>query len=420
MKKIVAMVLAGGAFSSLGIIAGRRAKAAIPFGGMYRIIDFVLSNLMNSDIEHVGILAQYRPASLIDHVGVGESWDLHGRTRAVKILPPYQGEDASDWYQGTADAVYQNINFIWDHSPSEVLVLAGENIYSIDYQEVLRYHREKHADCTLVCNPLPAPNPHRFGLMNLAEDGRIASYQEKPPTITGDYYSAGVYVFNTQFLLDKLAADAVNPQSKHNFADDIIPDMLTRGDRFYGYVFNGYWAYCGTVEEYWQANMDLLAESSGLDLWKWKIRTNLDDRNVGGYQPAILLPTAKVVTSIVSSGCKISGTVERSVLSPGVVVEKGAVVRDSIIFHESVIHKGAVLDRVISDKDVVVGADSHVGEGDASIINKTFPEYVCSGITILGKESQIGSHVYVGRNVLIYPGADVQDRREVESGEIVK
>jgi glucose-1-phosphate adenylyltransferase len=166
--------------------------------------------------------------------------------------------------------------------------------------------------------------------------------------------------------------------------------------------------------------MDLLEESSGLDLWRWKIRTNLDDRNVGGYQPAVLLPTATVQGSIVSSGCKISGTVERSVLSPGVVVEEGAVVRDSIIFHESVIHKGAVLDQVISDKDVVVGADSRVGEGDASITNKTFPEHVCSGITILGKESQIGSRVSVGKNVLIYPGANVQDCRDVESGEIVK
>ena len=239
MEKVVAMVLAGGAFSSLGILAERRAKAAIPFGGMYRIIDFVLSNLTNSDIEHVGILAQYRPSSLIDHVGVGIPWDLYGRTRAVKILPPYKGKKDSDWYKGTADAVYQNLNFITDHHPSLVLILAGENIYSMNYADLIRFHREKHAECTLVCNPLPAPNPHRFGILNLDESSRIVSYHEKPETIAGTHYSAGIYVFHTDFLLETLAADAVTPKSKHNFADDIIPAMLKAQNRFYGYPFEG-------------------------------------------------------------------------------------------------------------------------------------------------------------------------------------
>jgi glucose-1-phosphate adenylyltransferase len=420
MKKIVAMVLAGGAFSSVGIMAGRRAKAAIPFGGIYRIIDFVLSNLMNSNIEHVGILAQYRPGSLIDHIGRGASWDLFGRTRSVKILPPYKGEDDSDWYKGTADAVYQNLNFIRDQAPSEVMVLAGENIYAMDYQELIRYHREKDADCTLVCNPLPTSNPQRFGLMTLEEDGRVASYHEKPNTIIGDYYSAGIYIFRTDYLIERLAADAMNPESRHNIADNITPDMLQRGDRFYGYVFDDYWAYCGSLEEYWQANMDLLDESSKLDLWKWKVRTNLDDGNVGGHQPAVMQPGAHVVQSLVSSGCRISGSVENSVLSPGVIVETGAIVRNSIVMHETVIKKGAVLERVIADKSVVIGEGTRIGIGDASVVNKTFPKIVSTGLTLLGKEARVGHHVSIGRNVLVYPGSSVPDGKDVDSGGIVR
>ncbi len=420
MKKIVAMVLAGGAFSSLGIMAGRRAKAAIPFGGMYRIIDFVLSNLTNSDIEHVGILAQYRPGSLIDHVGSGASWDLYGRTRTVKILPPYKGEDDSDWYKGTADAVYQNLNFIHDQNPSEVILLAGENIYSMNYQDVIRFHREKQADCTLVCNPLPTSNPQRFGILSLEEDHRVASYQEKPNTILGDYYSAGIYVFRTEYLLERLAADAMNPESRHSIADSLTPDMLQRGDRFYAYAFNDYWAYCGSFEEYWQANMDLLDGSSKLNLWEWNVRTNLDDRNVGGHQPAVMLPGSNIVQSLVSSGCRISGTVENSILSPGVIVETGAVVRNSIVLHESAIKKGAVLDRVIADKDIEIGEGARIGIGDASVVNKTFPEFVSTGLTLLGKDARVGHHASIGRNVLVYPGGSVPDSKEIESGDIVR
>ncbi len=420
MEKVVAMVLAGGSFSSLEILAERRAKAAIPFGGMYRIIDFVLSNLTNSDIEHVGILAQYRPSSLIDHVGVGIPWDLYGRTRAVKILPPYKGKDDSDWYKGTADAVYQNLNFITDHQPAQVMILAGENIYSMDYHELLRFHREKNAECTLVCNKLPAPNPHRFGIMSLDETCRVVSYQEKPTIIQGEYYSAGIYVFNTDFLLEKLAADAVSPGSKHNFADNIVPDMLTSGNRFYGYPFEGYWAYCGTVEEYWQANMDILSDSPGIDIWNWNVRTNLEDRNIGGHQPAIILPHARVKNSMVASGCMIDGTVEHSILFPGVTVEQGAVVQNSIIFHEGLIKQRAILDSVIADKDVIVGEESQIGRGESSIPNEEFPQDFRSGLTVLGKEVCIQNKVHVGRNVLIWSGVTIPEQTQITSGRVIR
>ncbi|GAK57298.1 glucose-1-phosphate adenylyltransferase [Candidatus Vecturithrix granuli] len=420
MEKVVAMVLAGGAFSPLGILAERRAKAAIPFGGMYRIIDFVLSNLTNSDIEHVGILAQYRPSSLIDHVGVGIPWDLYGRTRAVKILPPYKGKKDADWYKGTADAVYQNLNFITDHHPSQVMILAGENIYEMDYHQLLRFHLDKNAECTLVCNRLPAPNPQRFGIMSLDETGRVVSYQEKPKIIQGEYYSAGIYVFNTDFLLEKLAADARNPASKHNFADNIVPDMLQSQSQFYGYPFEGYWAYCGTVEEYWQANMDLLTDPPAIDIWNWNVRTNLEDRNIGGHQPAIILPTARVKDSMIASGCMIGGAVEHSILSPGVVVEEGAVVRNSIIFHESLIKQGAVVDYVITDKDVMIGAESQIGVGDVSVPNEEFPQDFSSGITVLGKEVCIHKQVKVGRNVLIWSGVTIQDQTEIASGRVIR
>lgn len=419
MKKIVAMILAGGAFRALGILAERRAKAAIPFGGMYRIIDFALSNLTNSDIEHVGILAQYRPASLIDHVGVGASWDLFGRTRAVKILPPYKGKDASDWYKGTADAIYQNLNFIRDHQPDYVMVLAGENVYSMDYRELLRFHEDKQADCTLVSLRLPALHAERFGILSLDRDCRVASYQEKPTTITGEFYSASIYMFNTEFLIEKLTEDAER-KSKHNFADNIIPDMLACGDRFYGYPFDGYWAYCGNVDEYWRANMDLLDEYSHLNLWQWNIRTNLDDRNVGGHQPALLLPSARVTQSLISSGCIINGTVERSILSPGVVVEEGAVVKDSIIMHETLIKKGAMLDTVISDKDAVIGEGAHIGTGDKAIPNEEFPDYFHSGITVIGKDAHIGAKVTIERNVLVFPGISIPIGNNISSGHVIK
>lgn len=421
MRKTVAMVLAGGAFGSLGILSVRRAKAAIPFGGMYRIIDFALSNLTSSEIEHVGILAQYRPASLIDHIGGGASWDLYGLRRVVKILPPFKGETDSDWYRGSADAVYQNLNFIRDYQPSEVIVLAGENIYSMNYQQVLAYHRDKQADCTLVCNPLPTANPQRFGILSLNQDGRVASYQEKPQTIAGDYYSAGIYVFNTEYLLKKLTEDAANHHSKHNFADDIIPAMLRAGDRFYGCVFKGYWAYCGTIDEYWQANMHLLDDSTDLDLWKWQIRTNLDEHDVTGHQPTLFLPTSQVKRSMVSPGCKISGTVENSILSPGVIVEKGAIVRDSILFNQCVVKKGAVVDHVISDKSVMIGEGAQIGVGDMTAVpNANFPEMFFSGVTQVGKESNIGAQARIGRNVLIHPGTVVEQARQIESGSTLK
>lgn len=410
MKKIVAMVLAGGAFSALGIMAGRRAKAAIPFGGMYRIIDFVLSNLMNSEVEHVGILAQYRPASLIDHISGGASWDLYGRTRAIKILPPYKGETDSDWYRGTADAVYQNLNFIRDRQPSEVMILAGENVYSMNYQDVLNYHRERQADCTLVCNPLPTKNPNRFGILTLEQDGRVAAYHEKPETITGDFYSAGIYVFNTEFLLKKLTEDAANPASRHNFADDIIPAMLRAGDKFYGYAFRGYWAYCGTLEEYWQANMDLLDDPAPLDMWKWNVRTNLDDSNVSGQPPALFLPTSNVKHALVSPGCQISGTVENSILSPGVMVEEGAIVRDSIIMNGTLIRRGSVLNRVIVDKGVEIGAGAEIGVGETS----------GTDLSVIGKEVRIGDHAHIGKNVFINHGRVIEPNQRIESGRVIQ
>lgn len=407
MEKVIAMVLAGGAWGSLGILAERRVKAAIPFGGIYRIIDFVLSNLMNSDINWVGILTQYKPASLIDHVGIGTSWDMFGRTRTVKILPPYKGQKDSDWYKGTADAIYQNLTFIEDYQPDDVMILAGENIYGLNYRDVLRFHREKNAACTLVCNRLPAPNPHRFGIMSLDAEGRVSRYQEKPAVIAGEFYSAGIYVFDTAFLLAKLTADAKRRESRHNFADDVIPEMLKCQDRFYGYPFDGYWGYCGNVAEYWQANMDLLAEPSKIDLAAWNVRTNLEDRNVSGHQPALFLPNARITQAYVSSGCLIDGAVTNSVLSPGVVVEEGATVSHSIIFHECVIKKGARVDHAICDKDVMIGEMSRIGGEDA-------------GLTVIGKDANLGANVTVGQNCVIHPGVRLDPGIAIQAGGTVR
>jgi glucose-1-phosphate adenylyltransferase len=415
------MVLAGGIVPPLNILSTSRAKAAIPIGGIYRIIDFALSNLMNSRINIVGILTQYRPGSLIDHVGIGASWDFVGRTRYAKILPPYKGVEDSDWYRGTADAIYQNINFIQDHNPDYVLVLSAEHVYTMNYTPLMEFHIDKKADCTLVCKKLPVSDPSRFGILKTDEEGRVLLFEEKPQIPEGDSYFLGVYVFTTNFLLEKLQEDAERSNSSHSLVYDIVPNLVQK-NQLYAYKFTGTWEYCASIVEYWKVNMGFLDEKPAIDLWECPVRTNLEDRNVGDRSPARFDSSAEVINSLISPGCVIKGLVERSVLSPGVIIEKSAIVRDSVIMHDTQIGSHALVENIVCDKDVQIGTHAIVGTGNSKIANTTHPAYFNTGITVLGKGAKVIGDVQIGRNCLVYPGVVISrsEYAKIPSGSSIK
>lgn len=420
MSTTIAMVLAGGQGSRLTIFSSRRAKPAVPFGGIYRIIDFSLSNVMHAGINVMGVLTQYRPSSLMDHLSSGAPWDLIGRKREIKVLPPYTGTQSSDWYQGTADAIYQNAWYIRRHSPDNVMVLSGDHIYKMDYQKMIAYHESKQADLTIATMHVPLAEASRFGIMTVNEENRIVRFQEKPAKPESTLASMGVYVFNAEMLLERLEQDARDPNSQGDFGNNIIPQMI-ESCRVYNYVFEGYWRDVGTVQSYLDANMDMLDKHSGLDIAAWGVRTNLEERDVADRPPSRMLKNADVSNSVLSRGCVINGTVERSILSPGVVVEQGAVVRNSVIMHDCQILKGAVVNNVVCDKDVVFGAHSQVGLHGENIPNQDFPKYLNTGITILGKGATVPGGVQVERNCVIYPAvtAEHYDGKLVTSGQSV-
>ncbi len=402
MRDTIAMILAGGQGSRLTIFSSARAKPAVPFGGIYRIIDFSLSNVMHARINVVGVLTQYRPSSLMDHLKSGTPWDLIGRKHEIKVLPPYTGTHSSDWYKGTADAIYQNLWYIKRYNPQNVLLLSGDHIYSMDYWKMIKYHQEKEADLTIATMHVPLNEANRFGIMTVNAENRIVRFHEKPKQPESTLASMGVYVFNAEVLIEKLEADAKNPASRHDFGGNIIPDMITEC-QVYNYVFEGYWRDVGTVQSYLDANMDMLDRQSGLDIASWGVRTNLEERNVADRPPAKCLANAEVANAVVSRGCVINGTVEHSILSPGVVVEDGAIVRNSVIMHDCRIGKQAVVENVVSDKDVNFGKGCQVGVSGENVPNQDFPKYLTTGITILGKGAMVPPNTVVEKNCVIYP-----------------
>jgi glucose-1-phosphate adenylyltransferase len=413
VKRVLAVILAGGQGERLSILSAMRAKPAVPFGGKYRIIDFALSNCVNSDINNVVVLTQYNPRSLNDHIGVGRPWDLDRTKGGIRILQPYISRGGSDWYRGTADAVLQNLQTIREDAPELVLILAGDHIYKMDYGPFIQFHRRRRADATIGVRPVPIGEAHRFGILALGEDSRVVEWQEKPRQPKSDLASMGIYVFSTRALYEWLS------ESRTDFGRDVIPAMLDGGARVFGYRFDEYWQDVGTIESYWQANMDLLEEHPALDLYdkEWLIHTKSEER-----APAKVTPTANVHRSLVSHGCIVAGTVERSVLSPGVRVDVGAVVRDSIVMFDTVIGSGAIVDRAILDKEVVVGPNAVIGEGrDFSVANRDEPDRLNSGITVVGKRAVIPRGVRIGRNCMVPEGARASDfaRRVVRSGESV-
>jgi glucose-1-phosphate adenylyltransferase len=415
VKRTMAVILAGGEGERLSILSQKRAKPAVPFGGKYRIIDFTLSNCVNSDITDVVVLTQYNPRSLNDHIGLGRPWDLDRNYGGVKLRQPYIARGrVAEWYRGTADAVLQNLSELEHADADTILVLAGDHIYKMDYQPFVQAHRRRRADVTIAVRHVPLADASRMGVLALDDNDRVIDWQEKPKQPKSDLASMGVYVFSKKALRAWLRDDLVD------FGRHVIPAMLEANARVFGYAFDGYWQDVGTIQSYWESNMALLADSPEFDLYDqdWVIHTRSEER-----APAKIGPTAQVHRSLVSHGCQINGMVVNSVLSPGVRVEMGAVVRDSIIMFDCVIRAGAVVDRSILDKEVVVGQGAIVGDGpDFDRPNKKEPNRLNTGITVVGKRAVIPRGARLGRNVKIAADARSSDftSRVVKSGESVE
>ena len=398
MDKILAMLLAGGRVNDLDVLTLFRPKSALPFGGMYRIIDFPLSNLLHSKIERVGILAQYRSYSLIQHIGNGAAWDMVGRNRGAFVLPPYKAASSSTWYKGTADAIYQNFDFINEFNPEHVLILAGDHIYKMDYSPLIDFHQSRNADMTAVFTKVNINSAHRFGLAEIDDEagetgGKLLNYWEKPKQPTADWASLTIYLFRTSILKEMLN-EIEQENISFEFGRDIIPRMINRF-RVYGYKFHDYWGYTRTFEEYWQSNMDTLGDNPKIDIQNWGIRTNLDHRKIRDRVPSNISTTASIKNSLISHGCEIEGQVINSILFPGVIVEKGAIVKDSIVMFDSHIQGHAFLDHAILDTDIIVGKYAHIGHSKDNQQKKD--------LTVVGQDTFIPDHVKIAKSRTVRP-----------------
>lgn len=393
-KKCVAMLLAGGQGSRLGVLTKQRAKPAVPYGGKYRIIDFPLSNCTHSGIDTVGVLTQYEPLELNAYIGTGAPWDLDGMTGGAFVLPPYVKGERGEWYSGTANAIYQNFYFIERYDPKYLLVLSGDHIYKMDYSAMVQAHEKTEADATIAVIRVPLEEASRFGIMNTAEDLRIIDFEEKPKKPKNDMASMGVYVFTWEKIKEYLIADAKDEKSSNDFGKNIIPKMLSAGERLFAYPFEGYWKDVGTIFSLWESNMELLQDQPALDLYDeaWRIFS----RNPN-MPPHFVDEHAKVKNSLVSEGCYIYGTVENSVLSAGVTVEEGAVVRDSIIMQRTVVGKDSKVIMSIVDENVKIGTGCSVGGG--------------------GDISVVGTHVTVRDGAMVTSGESIGANRIVRKTE---
>ncbi|MGH2463002.1 MAG: glucose-1-phosphate adenylyltransferase subunit GlgD [Candidatus Limnocylindria bacterium] len=412
-RSVLTLILAGGEGERLSILSQVRAKPGVPFGGKYRIIDFALSNVVNSGLTDVGILTQYAPRSLIDHIGVGRPWDLDRSRGGVTLLQPYVGHGRKrEWYRGTADAVLQNLDFIADRDPELVLILAGDHVYKMDYRPFIALHRARDAELTVAVRTVPMADANRFGILEVGDGGRVTRFVEKPARPSSNLVSMGVYAFSWPVLRDVLSAERLD------FGRDVLPAMVESGQGVHAYEYRGYWQDIGTVDAYYEASMDLLADPPPVDLYEtgWLIYTKSEER-----APARIGSQALVTRSMVSHGCVVEGTVDHSILSPGVRVGPGAVVRDSIVMFDSEIGDGAVIDRAIIDKECVIGAHARLGEGRVLRPNRSEPERLFSGLTLVGKQARVPARTRVGRNCRIDPYVVEADfaRRRVAAGDTV-
>lgn len=370
------MLLAGGQGSRLYALTSKIAKPAVPFGGKYRIIDFPLSNCVNSGIDTVGVLTQYQPLVLNDYIGNGQPWDLDRTYGGVHILSPYQAKHGSEWYKGTANAIYQNLPFIQRYNPEYVLILSGDHIYKMNYDKMLAFHKKNGADVTVATIRVPMSEASRFGIVNTGKNGKIEQFEEKPANPKSDLASMGIYIFTAEKLYKYLEKDEQTPNSSNDFGKNILPDMLASGEKMYAYVFSGYWKDVGTIDSLYDANMDLLGEKPVFDIadYNWRIHS----RNP--VAPPHYIGSDGVVTrSIVALGCEVDGTVKNSVLSSNVKVEEGAVIEGSVVFSGCTIARGAHIVNSIIDENVVIGENAVVGSGETP-----------RKITVLGRDVHIG------------------------------
>lgn len=416
-KEMIAMLLAGGQGSRLGVLTSKVAKPAVAFGGKYRIIDFPLSNCINSGIDTVGVLTQYQPLRLNTHIGIGIPWDLDRNVGGVTVLPPYERSTSSEWYTGTANAIYQNIDYIDLYNPDYVLILSGDHIYKMDYEIMLDYHKASNADVTIAVMPVPIEEASRFGIMITDEDNRITEFEEKPANPRSNLASMGIYIFSWKTLRDALVK--MKDQKGCDFGKHIIPYCFERGNRMFAYEYNGYWKDVGTLSSYWEANMELISLVPEFNLYEelWKIYTKAD-----ALPPQYVASDAYIERSIIGEACEIYGTVKNSVIGEGVVVEEGAVVENSIIMQHTTIHKNAKIYKSIVAENVEIGENAILGAGEYAE-SKLDPKVYAADLVTVGENTVIPANVEIGKNTAISGvtvAEDYKDNKLESGGYIIK
>lgn len=396
MSGTLAMILAGGSGDRLSVLCEERAKPAVPFAGKYRIIDFALSNCVNSGIYNVALLTQYNPRSLADHIGIGRPWGLDRNRGGARLLQPYKSRNGSDWYRDTGDAVYQNLYFVEEQRADDVVILAGDHIYTMRYDLMVNFHRQRNAAVTVGVVEVPMEETSRFGILTLDHMHRVKNFEEKPKAATSNVASMGIYVFNKEVLMQVLERMGGNGHGT-DFGGDIIPSMLGKYN-VYGYKMQSYWRDVGTVGAYWKASMDLIADLPPLNLYDPELAImTAEDSN----PPVKSGPRSRISRSLVCNGCIINGEVRNSILSPGVYVEEDARVIDSVVFGDTVIGRGAVVEKAIVDEHSQVGAGCQLGLGDENTPNQEEPQRLNCGITVVGRGAKIPDGAKVGRNCKI-------------------
>ena len=414
-KEMIAMLLAGGQGSRLGVLTAKVAKPAVSFGGKYRIIDFPLSNCINSGIDTVGVLTQYQPLRLNSHIGIGIPWDLDRNVGGVTVLPPYEKSSDSEWYTGTANAIYQNLEYMEQYNPDYVLILSGDHIYKMDYKIMLDYHKANNADITIAAMPVPMEEASRFGIVVTDEDNRITEFEEKPTQPKSNLASMGIYIFSWKVLKEALIK--LKDQNECDFGKHVIPYCFENNKRIFAYEYNGYWKDDGTLSSYWEANMELIDIIPVFNLYEefWKIYTRTDT-----IPPQYIGENAYIEKSIIGDGTEIYGKVYNSVIGAGVVIEEGTVVRDSIIMNNSVIGKDSIVTKSIIAEDVQIGSHVELGAGEEAE-NVFKPKIYNSGLVTVGECSVIPDNVTVGKNTAISGETTIDDYQEgqLASGGII-
>lgn len=412
-KEMIAMLLAGGQGSRLGVLTAKVAKPAVAFGGTYRIIDFPLSNCINSGVDTVGVLTQYQPLRLNTHIGIGIPWDLDKNIGGVSVLPPYEKSSNTEWYTGTANAIYQNLEFMEYYNPDYVLILGGDHIYKMDYEVMLQYHKDNNADITLACIPVPMEEACRFGVVITDEKRQILEFEEKPEKPRSNLASMGIYIFSWPVLREALITK--KDQSGCDFGKHIIPYCHERGDRVFAYEYNGYWKDVGTLGSYWESNMELIDLIPEFNLYEefWKVYTKKDK-----IPPLYVSDSASIDRAIIGDACEIYGEIHNSVIGDGVYIGPGAVVRDSIIMNDSSVGDGSVLDKAVVAENVSIGGNCQIGVGEEAV-NKVKPDVYAFGLAVIGENTNIPNDVKIGKNTAIsgYTTKDDYPGGILESGE---